>query len=393
MHNTIMQTYSPLPISLAKGEGVWVWDVEGKRYLDALAGIAVTNIGHSHPKLLENVTAQLHKITHTSNILTVPEQATLADRLTKLANMDTVFFANSGAEANECAIKLARLYGHNQGIDLPTIIVMENSFHGRTLATITASGSRKVQAGFEPLVQGFVRVPFNDIQAIQQIAESNKQIVAVLVEPLQGESGIRVASPDYLKQIRAICDENDWLMMLDEVQTGIGRTGKWFAYQHSDIVPDVIALAKGLGNGIPIGACLARGKAHDVLKVGNHGTTYGGNPLSCVAASTVLAVIEQEGLLENATKVGNYLKDALGQRLGNLPGVVEVRGQGLMLGVEIDRPCRELLHSAAQAGLLLSIAGGSTVRLTPPLLLKEKEADQIVDILEKIIPEFTAVGS
>lgn len=389
MHRTIMETYSPIPVTLARGEGVWVWDEQGKKYLDALAGIAVTNIGHCHPLQVERMSSQLQRLTHTSNILTVSEQATLADKLTSLAKMDKVFFANSGAEANECAIKIARLYGHNKGIEVPTIIVMEKAFHGRTLATITASGSRKVQAGFEPLVQGFIRVPFNDIEAVKHIAANNKQVVAVFVEPIQGEGGIFVPDADYLDQLRRVCDDNDWLMMLDEVQTGIGRTGKWFGYQHGESVPDVITSAKGLGNGIPVGACLARGKAADVLQVGNHGTTYGGNPLSCVAASTVLDVIEQEKLLENATEVGDYLQANLRERLGAVPGVVEIRGKGLMIGVEIDRPCRELLHSGAEAGLIFSIAGGNTVRLTPPLTLQRVEADMIVDVLVKIIPEFT----
>ena len=391
MHHTLMQTYSPLPIELTHGEGAWVWDTSGKKYLDALAGIAVTNIGHAHPKLVKTISEQAGKILHTSNILTIPQQNLLADKLCELTKMERVFFGNSGAEANECALKIARILGHNRGIDIPTTIVMENAFHGRTLGTLTASGSRKVQAGFEPLVQGFCRAPFNDLDALRSIGKNNPNIVAIFVEPVQGESGINVPDEAYLKGVRAICDEHNWVMMLDEVQTGVGRTGKWFAYQHSDILPDVVTSAKALGNGIPIGACLARGEAAEVLKIGNHGSTYGGNPLSCAAASTVLEVIESEGLVENSERMGSYLKSQLQERLGSLEAVKEVRGQGLMIGVDLGKPCRELLALGAEAGLLFSIAGGNSIRLVPPLTINQSEADYIVDVLAKIIPVFAAL--
>jgi acetylornithine/N-succinyldiaminopimelate aminotransferase len=385
-----MNTYNPLPVAFARGEGAWLWDTNGKRYLDALAGIAVSGLGHAHPRLVKAIAEQAGKIIHTSNLVEVPEQAALAEKLCKLSGMDNAFFCNSGAEANECAIKIARLYGHQRGIDNPQIIVMEKAWHGRTLATLAATGSRKAQAGFEPLVTGFIRVPYNDIEAIRQIATHNHDVVAVLSEVLQGEGGIVPARIEYLLALRKLCDEKQWLLMIDEVQSGIGRTGKWFSFQHAGIIPDVMPLAKGLGSGVPIGACLAHGVAAQVFKPGNHGTTFGGGPLVSVAALTTLRVMEEDGLLDNAAKMGEIIRNGFRQALAGAEGVRDIRGQGLMIGIELDRPCGALVNSALENGLLINVTADTVIRLLPPLIIKPAQAEQIVEILAALIKAFLA---
>lgn len=386
--SNLMNTYLRLPVTFAKGEGVWLWDEEGKRYLDALAGVAVCGLGHCHPRLVEAISNQAGTLIHTSNLYHIAKQEQLGSRLAQLSGMDNAFFCNSGAEANEAAIKLARLYGHGKNIDLPTIIVMEKSFHGRTMATLTASGNRKVQAGFEPLLTGFARVPYNDLEAVSQVAVHNKNVVAILVEPYQGEGGVNVPQANYLQGLRQLCDQNGWLLMLDEVQCGIGRSGKWFAFQHSDIAPDVITLAKGLGSGMPIGACLAKDVAAGVFKPGNHASTFGGNPLACAAALTTLQVIEEEQLLDNATQVGDYMRALLKSELTGVSGVEEIRGQGLMIGIELSRPCVELVKEALGKGLLINVTSDKVVRLLPPLVIQRAEAEQVVNTLSGIVKEF-----
>src|ERR1700687_651772 len=348
----LMQTYASLPVAFARGEGAWLWDTEGKRYLDALAGIAVNGLGHAHPVLVRALAEQAGKLIHTSHLFRVLEQERLAEKVCALAAMDNAFFCNSGSEANECAIKLARLHGHQRGIENATIVVMEKAWHGRTLATLSATGSRKAQAGFEPLMGGFLRVPYNDFAAIERLAD-NASIVAVLLEVLQGEGGINVADFGYVKKLAGICERRGWLLMIDEVQSGMGRTGKWFAHQWTGVAPDVMTLAKGLGSGVPIGACLARGAAARVFKPGNHGSTFGGGPLACVAAITTLEVIEKEGLLDHAKRMGEVIQRALKQELAAVSGVTEVRGEGLMIGLELDRPCGELVRRALGSGLLI----------------------------------------
>lgn len=385
-----MNTYARLPIAFERGEGVWLWDTEGRRYLDAVAGVAVNSLGHAHPRLVRALCEQAGRLIHTSNLYLVPLQERLAERLCALSGMERAFFCNSGAEANEALIKLARLYGHERGVDLPTVLVMEKSFHGRTMATLTASGSRKVQAGFEPLVTGFARVPFDDLEAARHAVEHNPNIVAVLVEPIQGEGGIRIPGADYLVGLRRLCDEHGLLLMLDEVQTGIGRTGKWFAFQDSDVLPDAIALAKGLGGGVPIGACLARGKAAELFTPGKHGSTFGGNPLACAAAAAVLDVVEEERLWENAARVGEHLRNGLKEALAGVPGVVAVRGRGLMLGIELDRPCGDIVKEAAARGLLVNVTSERVIRLLPPLVLRHEEADLLVRELPALVQAFTA---
>ena len=386
----LMNTYKPLPVAFAKGEGAWLWDTEGKRYLDALAGIAVSGLGHAHPKLVKAIAEQAARIIHSSNLVEVPEQAALAKRLCELSGMDNAFFCNSGAEANECAIKIARLHGHQRGIENPQIIVMEKAWHGRTLATLAATGSRKAQAGFEPLVTGFIRVPYNDIEAIRQIATHNNDVVAVLTETLQGEGGIHEARIDYLKALRALCDDKQWLLMIDEVQSGMGRTGKWFCFEHAGIVPDVMPLAKGLASGVPIGACLARGAAAHVFKPGNHGTTFGGGPLVSVAALTTLRVMEEEGLLENAAMMGELIMDGFRNALDGVAGVKDIRGHGLMIGVELDRPCGDIVLRALAAGLLTNVTSDTVIRILPPLIITPEQARQIVAILAPLIKAFLA---
>jgi acetylornithine/N-succinyldiaminopimelate aminotransferase len=388
MADHLMSTYKRLPIQFERGEGIWLWDTEHRQYMDALSGIAVCGLGHAHPAVTQAITGQASKLVHTSNLYGIPLQEQLAERLCTLANMDRVFFSNSGAESNEAAIKIARLFGHSKDIDCPAIIVMENSFHGRTLATLTATGNRKVQAGFEPLVRGFIRVPFNDLDAIRAVAANKSDTVAVLVEPLQGEGGINIPDAGYLEGIRKLCDENDWLMMLDEIQTGMGRTGKWFACQHDDIQPDVITLAKALGNGVPIGACLARGKAAEMMQPGSHGTTFGGNPLACSAALAVLDTMEQEQLVMQAAERGQQLLDGFNMTLQSREGVTEIRGRGLMIGIELDRPCTELVGKALSQGLLLNVTAERVVRLLPPLITTEKQADMIVEQVSDLICRF-----
>ena len=383
-----MNTYARLPVTFVKGEGVWLWDDRGERYLDALSGVAVCGLGHCHPRLTKAICEQAGKLIHTSNLFHIEKQERLADRLTELSGMDNAFFCNSGAEANEAAIKLARLHGHNRGISLPTIIVMERSFHGRTMATLTASGNRKVQAGFEPLLSGFVRVPYNNMDAIAQVAANNKDVVAVLVEPFQGEGGVNIPEVYYLQELRHLCNQNDWLLMLDEVQSGIGRSGKWFAFQHSQIMPDVVTLAKGLGGGVAIGACLAKGVAAEVFKPGNHASTFGGNPLACAAAIETLSVIADEGLLDHATQLGDFMRDRFRNQLKNVAGVVQVRGQGLIVGVELSIPCVELVKKALEKKLLINVTSDKVIRLLPAFVMQRNEAEQVVDIMCSLIEEF-----
>jgi acetylornithine aminotransferase len=385
----LMQTYAPQPVAFARGEGAWLWDTEGKRYLDALAGIAVNGLGHAHPVLLRALSEQAAKLIHTSNLFRVPEQERAAERVCALAAMDNAFFCNSGSEANEAAIKLARLHGHQRGIENPSIVVMEKAWHGRTLATLSATGSRKAQAGFEPLMGGFLRVPYNDLAAIERPAD-NQSIVAALLEVLQGEGGIHVAGAEYLRKLRELCDRRQWLLMIDEVQSGIGRTGKWFAHQWAGIVPDVMSLAKGLGSGVPIGACLARGVAAKVFKPGNHGTTFGGGPLVSVAALTTLDVIEKDGLLDHALRMGEVIKGGLERELAGVAGVVEIRGQGLMIGVELAVACAQLVPRALEAGLVINVTAEKVVRLLPPLVIREPEARQVVSILAPLVKTFLA---
>jgi len=383
-----MNTYSRLPVSFVKGKGVWLWDSDGERYLDALSGVAVCGLGHSHPRLAEAICRQAKTLIHTSNIYIIEKQEQLAERLATLSGMEKVFFCNSGAEANEAAIKLARLYGHNKGITLPTIVVMEQSFHGRTMATLTATGNRKVQAGFEPLLTGFVRVPYNNLDAVKQVADNNKNLVAVWVEPFQGEGGVNIPQARYLKELRDLCDAYEWLLMLDEVQSGIGRSGKWFAFQHSGIVPDVMTLAKGLGSGVPIGACLARGVAAGVLKPGNHASTFGGNPLVCAAALETLAVLEDDSLITHAHNLGISMRDQLHFELDGVNGVVDIRGQGLLIGIELSIPCSGLVAKALEQKLLINVTSEKVVRLLPALIMQPDEAKQVVDITCRLIKEF-----
>jgi acetylornithine/N-succinyldiaminopimelate aminotransferase len=384
----LMNTYARLPVAFARGSGAWLWDTNGKRYLDALCGIAVSGLGHAHPRLTGAIGEQTGRLIHASNLYQIPEQEALADHLCGISAMDRVFFCNSGCEANEAAIKLARLHGHQRNIESPVIVVMEKAFHGRTMATLSATGSRKVQAGFEPLLSGFVRVPYNDLAALNQVRAANPSIVAVLVEPIQGEGGVNLPDDGYLAALREVCDRNDWLLMLDEVQTGMGRTGKWFAFQHSGIQPDVMTLAKGLANGFPIGACLARGAAAETFKPGSHGSTFGGNPLACVAARTTLQIIEEDGLLARAHALGEQIRNGLRERLGALPEVRNIRGKGLMIGIELDRPCGELVQQALEAGLLINVTADTVVRLLPPLVLDDSEAKLLIDGVGGLIRGF-----
>jgi len=383
-----MNTYGRLPIALSHGRGCWVWDTEGRKYLDGLGGIAVNTLGHAHPKLVPALQDQVARLIHCSNYYQVPLQEQLAAKLVELSGMSNVFFCNSGLEANEAALKIARKYGHEKGIESPEIVVYEKAFHGRSIATLSATGNAKVQKGFEPLVPGFVRVPLNDAAAIEEVARTRPNVVAVFLETIQGEGGINPARAEYLQAVRRICDERGWLLMIDEVQCGIGRTGKWFAHQWAGIVPDVMPLAKGLGSGVPIGAVVAGPKAADVFQPGNHGTTFGGNPLAMRAGVETLRIMEEDGLVENAARVGAALKAGLQRELAGVAGVTEVRGQGLMIGIELDRPCGVLLGRAAEAGLLVSVTADKVIRLVPPLILSEDEANQIVAILCPLIKQF-----
>ena len=381
----VMPTYGRLPFALSHGRGSRVWDTEGREYLDALAGIAVNTLGHAHPQLTAALQEQVGKLIHCCNYYQIPLQEELAAKLVELSGLTNAFFCNSGLEANEAALKIARKFGHDKGIALPEIIVFEKAFHGRSIATLSATGNPKVQQGFEPLVPGFVRVPLNDIAAIESIAKTNPNVVAVFLETIQGEGGINPARNDYLQAVRKLCDERDWLLMLDEVQCGIGRTGKWFAHQWAGIQPDVMPLAKGLGSGVLVGAVVCGPRAANVLKPGNHGTTFGGNPLAMRAGVETLRIIEQDKLLDNATRIGGLLKAGLQRELGALPGVVEIRGEGLMIGVELDRPCGELLGRAAEAGLLLSVTADKVIRLVPPLIFTEANVAETLRILVPLV--------
>lgn len=384
----LMTTYAPMDVTFDHGEGAILWDTEGRQYLDALAGIAVCGLGHAHPAVTSAISEQAAKLIHTSNLYRIENQQLLADELCRLSGLDSVFFSNSGAEANEAAIKIARMYGNTKGVSSPSIIVMENSFHGRTMATLSATGNRNVQAGFEPLVQGFIRAPYNNIKAIENIAGNSSNVVAIMVEPIQGESGIVVPDPDYLNKLRKICDDNDWLLILDEIQTGMGRTGKWFAYQHNGILPDIMTLAKSLGNGVPIGACVANSKAAAVMKPGSHGSTFGGNPLACAAALAVIRTITQENLVERAATVGKLLQDKLSAALGNVDGVSEIRGQGLMIGIRLEKPCKQLMADALQQGLLISVQSEHVIRLLPPLTINEEQIDTLTATLSSVVKSF-----
>jgi acetylornithine aminotransferase len=390
MPDSLMPTYKRLPIHFERGEGVWLWDTSGKRYLDALSGIAVCGLGHAHPEVRDALCNQAGTLIHTSNLYGIELQETLADSLVRLSGMERVFFGNSGAEANEAAIKIARLHGHKNGIENPTIVVMEDSFHGRTLATLSATGNRKVQAGFEPLVKGFARVPFDDIESLRAVAKSTPDVVAVLVEPIQGEGGINIPAEDYLKQLRDLCDEQGWLLMLDEIQTGMGRSGRPFAFQHNGILPDVVTLAKGLGNGVPIGACLARGEAAQAFQPGNHGSTFGGNPLACAAANAVLGILESQDLTSRAQTLGNTILSDFADQLQGIAGVEEIRGQGLLIGIELDRSCGDLVTMALEQGLLINVTADRVVRLLPPLIMSDSEADEMVTKTANLIKDFLA---
>ena len=378
MSDHLMPTYLPLPVAFDHGEGIWLWDENGEQYLDALCGISVTSLGHCHPEVTRAIHDQSARLLHTSNLYHIRNQQALADLLCELSGMEQVFFGNSGAEANEAAIKLARLHGHRKGIDKPEIIVMEDSFHGRTLATLSATGNRKVQAGFEPLVCGFVRAPFNDIPALEAIAANNRNVVAVLVEPIQGEGGIRIPDDGYLRAMRKLCDDNGWLMMLDEIQTGMARSGRMFAFQHESATPDVLTLAKALGNGIPIGACLARGPAADVFQPGNHGSTFGGNPFSTFVARRVVEIMRDEKLAQRAEQLGRQLVWRLQAAFGDNGAIREIRQRGLLIGIELDRPCGELARIALERQkLLINVTAERVVRLLPPLTLSEEEMDDL----------------
>jgi acetylornithine aminotransferase len=390
MSSAISNTYGRLPVAFTHGKGVWLWDTNGRRYLDAMAGIGVSCLGHDHPKLVAAISEQASRVIHTSNLYQIPQQEALAKRINEISNMTEVLFGNSGAEANEAAIKLARYYGYKKGNDLPTIITMESAWHGRTLGTLAATDSEKARTGFGPLPEGFVKVKYNDLEAVRSAGDKEPRVVAVLLEVLQGEGGIRPSDIAYMKGLRKLCDERGWLMMIDEVQSGIGRTGKWLAHQWADILPDVVVLAKGLGGGVPIGAIAARGPAAGVLGPGSHGTTFGGSPLVCAAGLATLDALASEKLLENAVTVGAHLKSGLENALKGTPGVLEVRGQGLMLGIELEKPCGVLVGRALEAGLLINVTRDRVIRMLPPLLINKTEADEIIKILVPLIKAFNA---
>jgi acetylornithine/N-succinyldiaminopimelate aminotransferase len=392
MSEALMSTYARQPVSFARGQGVWLWDSQGRRYLDALAGIAVCGLGHAHPAVTRAICEQAGVLMHTSNLFTIDVQAQLGERLCAIAHMDTAFFCNSGAEANEAALKLTRLFARRKGIANPTVVVTEGSFHGRTLATLTATGNPNIQKGFEPLMPGFVRAPYNDLNALQAIARERDDVVAVLLEPIQGEGGVRMPDPGYLSTVRQLCDERGWLLVLDEIQTGMARTGRWFCHEHEDALPDVMTVAKALGNGFPVGACLARGDAARAFTPGTHGTTFGGNPLACRAALAVVETIEGNNLCEHAAKLGSHLIQALRDGLAGCEGITDIRGKGLMVGIELDRPCRELVQRALEQGLVLNVTAGDVVRLLPPLIIQREEVDMIVDIVGRLVREFSAAA-
>jgi acetylornithine aminotransferase len=380
-----MNTYARQPVAFVRGEGVWLWDESGKKYLDALAGIAVNTLGYGHPRLTQALSERLASgVLHTSNLWRIPMQEAAADRLAEITGLDEVFFCNSGLEANEAAIKVARKYGHERGIAEPAVIVMEKAFHGRSLATLSATGSRKVQAGFEPLVSGFVRVPLNDLEAVRQVAEHNRNVAAVMVEPIQGEGGINVSRLEYLRGLKEICERHQWLFISDEVQCGLGRTGKWFVYQHAGFLPDVVPLAKGLGSGVPVGACIVGGRAKGVFKPGNHGSTFGGNPLAMTAVVATIDTIKEEGLLANAARVGELIRGGFPR----LAGITEVRGMGLMIGLELERACGELVKRSLDAGLVLNVTAENVIRMLPPLIMNEAEARELLARLVPILETF-----
>lgn len=383
-----MNTYGQRPLTLIKGEGAWVWDNKGKRYLDALAGIAVCGLGHAHPAVTAAIETQAKTLVHCSNLYNIPAQEALAEKLQSVSGMSKMFFSNSGAEANEAAIKIARLHGHSRGIELPTIIVTEQAFHGRTLATLTATGNRKVHAGFEPLVRGFSRAPFNNIDAMQAIGDNNPNITAVLVEPIQGEGGINIPAANYLQELRSLCDARGWLLMLDEIQTANGRTGSYFHYQQHQILPDVVTVAKGLGNGMPIGACLSYGAAAELMQPGNHGSTFGGNPVACAAALATIETIEQDKLCQRASQLGSQLLQTLSAKLADCDKVKEVRGSGLMIGIELTEPCADLVAQSIDKGLLINVTAEKVIRLLPPLIFSDQQAEQLVDTLVALIKAF-----
>ena len=383
----VMNTYARQPVAFVRGEGVWLWDEAGKKYLDALAGIAVNTLGYGHPKFKKALLDRINSgVIHTSNLWRIPDQEAAADRVAEITGLDEVFFCNSGLEATEASIKVARKYGHDKGIAAPEIIVMEKAFHGRSLATLSATGSRKVQAGFEPLVSGFVRVPLNDLEAVRQVAEHNKNVVAVLIEPIQGEGGINVSRMEYLRGLKQICDEKGWLFISDEVQCGLGRTGKWFVYQHAGFQPDVVALAKGLASGVPVGACVVGNRAKGVFKPGNHGSTFGGNPLAMTGVVATIDAVKEEKLMERAVKVGDLIRQEIRQQ--NLPGIADIRGMGSMIGVELDQPCGELVLQCLQAGLVLNVTADNVIRMLPPLVMNEAEAREVVARLSPVLKAF-----
>ncbi|MEY2897124.1 MAG: hypothetical protein RL669_1393 [Pseudomonadota bacterium] len=381
----VLNTYNRLPVAFSHGQGAWLWDTSGKRYLDALAGIAVNTLGHAHPRFVAAIQDQAAKLIHCSNYYQVPLQEELAARLTALSGLEAAFFCNSGLEANEAALKLARKYGHDRGIERPEIIVYEKAFHGRSIATLSATGNPKVQKGFEPLVEGFVRLPLNDLDAVREAARTRPNVVAIFLETIQGEGGINPTRWEVLRDLRSWCDEQDWLLMLDEVQCGIGRTGRWFAHEWAEIRPDVMPLAKGLGSGVPIGSMVVGPRAAHVLGPGNHGTTFGGNPLAMRAGIETLRIMEEDGLLQNAAHVGAVFRTALARELAGVAGVREIRGQGLMIGIELDRPCGELLGRAAAAGLLISVTAERVIRLVPPLIITAAEAEEVVALLAPLV--------
>jgi acetylornithine/N-succinyldiaminopimelate aminotransferase len=385
----VMNTYARQPVAFVRGEGVWLWDEAGKKYLDALAGIAVNTLGYAHPVFQKKILKQLETgVIHTSNLFRIPAQEAAADRVAEITGLDEVFFCNSGLEANEAAIKVARKYGHERGIAEPAIVVMEKAFHGRSLATLSASGSRKVQAGFEPLVSGFVRVPLNDLDAVRHLAENNRNVVAVMIEPIQGESGINVSRLEYLRGLKEICERKEWLFISDEVQCGLGRTGKWFVYQHAGFLPDVVPLAKGLGSGVPVGACVIGGRAKGVFKPGNHGSTFGGNPLAMTAVAATIDIMKSEGLLANAQRVGDVIRSGLTNAFTNTQQIIEIRGMGMMLGIELAQACGELARAALEAGLVINVTADNVVRLLPPLVMNQAEGREVVSRLEPLVKSF-----
>jgi acetylornithine aminotransferase len=384
----VMNTYARQPVAFVRGEGVWLWDEAGKKYLDALAGIAVNTLGYAHPRFTSALQKRIQSgVLHTSNLWRIPDQEAAADRIAEITGLDEVFFCNSGLEANEAAIKVARKYGHDRGVAEPAIIVLEKAFHGRSLATLSATGSRKVQAGFEPLVSGFVRVPLNDLDAVRTVAEHNRNVVAVMIEPIQGEGGINVSRLEYLRELKALCDQHEWLFISDEIQCGLGRTGKWFVYQHAGLKPDVVPLAKGLASGVPVGACVTGGRAKGVFKPGNHGSTFGGNPLAMTGVVATIDIIKDEGLMERATRTGEAIRSEL--RKQNLSGISEIRGMGSMIGVELASPCGELVPQALEAGLVLNVTADNVVRMLPPLVMNEAEGRMVVERLAPLLKAFS----